>query len=60
MAQEKPPVTTVVQGRLLNIIDAVKRAKQQDAIWLAEHAVPKDLRLLADRIEAIAKTPDAH
>jgi hypothetical protein len=60
MAQEKPAVTTVVQSRLLNIIDAVKRAKQQDGIWLTEHAVHKDLRLLADKIEQLAKTPDAH
>lgn len=58
MAQEKEAVTSVVQSRLLKIIEATKRMKQADGIWLMDHAVHKDLRLLADKVEAIAKNPD--
>jgi hypothetical protein len=59
MAQEREAATSVVQSRLLKIIEATKRMKQADAIWLLDHACTKDMRLLADRIEQIAKTPDA-
>jgi hypothetical protein len=59
MAQEREAVTSVVQSRLLKCIEAVKRMKQADAIWLQEHACPKDMRSLADKIDQIAKTPDA-
>lgn len=59
MAQEKEAVTSVVQSRLLKIIEATKRMKQADATWLIEHAVHKDLRTLAEKIEKRAATPDA-
>jgi len=59
MAQDREAVTSVVQSRLLKIIEAFKRMSQEDAIWLTDHAVQKDLRTLADRIEKRAKTPDA-
>lgn len=58
MAQEKEPVTSVVQGRLLKILETKKRMKQADAIWLVKHACPEDLRTFADAIEQKAKTPD--
>lgn len=58
MAQDKEPVTSVVQGRLLKIIETRKRMKQADAQWLIDHAVHKDLRQFADLIEQKAKTPD--
>jgi hypothetical protein len=59
MAQEREAVTSVVQSRLLKIIEAAKRMKQADAQWLLEHACTKDMRLLADKIDKIAQTPDA-
>lgn len=59
MAQLREAVTSVVQGRLLKIIEATKRMKQADAKWLIEHACTKDMRLLADRIEKISETQDA-
>jgi hypothetical protein len=60
MANDKEPVTSIVQGRLLKILETVKRMKQADAIWLQKHATPDDLRAMADRIDLIAKTPDQH
>jgi hypothetical protein len=57
MAQEREPVTSVVQGRLLKMIDATKRMTKDDAIWLTEHATHKDLRALADKIEEVATAP---
>jgi hypothetical protein len=59
MPQEREAVTSVVQSRLLKIIEGMKRAKQADAIWLVAHACPADLRALADKIDHLAKTPDA-
>lgn len=59
MAQDKEPVTSVVQGRLLKILETKKRMKQADAIWLQTHATPDDLRAFADAIDQRAKTPDA-
>lgn len=58
MAQDKEPVTSVVQGRLLKILETKKRMKQADAIWLQKHATPDDLRAFADAIDQRAKTPD--
>lgn len=57
MAQEREAVTSVVQSRLLKIIEAAKRMEKADAEWLLEHACTKDMRLLADKIDAIAKGP---
>ena len=57
MAQEKEAVTSVVQSRLLKIIEATKRMEPDDARWLTDHAVHKDLRTLADKIEKTANTP---
>jgi hypothetical protein len=59
MAQEREAVTSVVQSRLLKIIEATKKMKQADAQWLLEHAVDKDLLTLAGKIQARAKAPDA-
>lgn len=59
MAQDREAVTSVVQSRLLKIIESMKRCKQADAQWLVAHACPADLRVLADKIDHIAKTPDA-
>lgn len=59
MAQEREAVTSIVQSRLLKIIEATKKMQQADAVWLLDHAVNKDLRLLAEKIEKTAKTPDA-
>jgi hypothetical protein len=58
MAQEKEPVTSVVQGRLLKILETKKRMKMADAAWLIDHATHKDLRAFADFIENRAKQPD--
>jgi hypothetical protein len=58
MAQEKEPVTSVVQGRLLKILETKKRMKQADAAWLVDHACHKDLRAFADFIENRAKQTD--
>ena len=57
MAQEREPATSVIQGRLLKMIDATKRMTRDDAIWLVEHATHKDLRSLADKIEEVATQP---
>jgi hypothetical protein len=59
MAQEREAVTSVVQSRLLKIIEATKRMKQADAQWLIAHACPSDMRALADKIDKVAATPDA-
>jgi hypothetical protein len=59
MAQEKEPVTSVIQGRLLKMLETKKRMKQLDAMWLQKHATPDDLRQLADYIDSRAKQPDA-
>lgn len=59
MAQEREAVTSVVQSRLLKIIEATKRMKQADAVWLQAHACPADLRGLADRIDKVAKEKDS-
>jgi hypothetical protein len=58
MAQEREAVTSVVQSRLLKIIEATKRMKKADAEWLVDHAVHKDLQTLAKKIEDRAKQPD--
>jgi hypothetical protein len=57
MPQEREPATSVIQGRLLKMIDATKRMSKEDAIWLIEHATHKDLRALADKIEEVATAP---
>lgn len=59
MAQDREAVTSVIQSRLLKCIEATKRMKQADAIWLQAHACPNDLRELADKIDKISKQPDA-
>jgi hypothetical protein len=58
MAQEREAVTSVVQSRLLKIIEAGKRMAKADALWLQAHAVPADLRAAADKIDQLAKAPD--
>lgn len=59
MPAEREAVTSVVQSRLLKIIEATKKMKNADAQWLLEHAVDKDLLTLAAKIQAKAKTADA-
>jgi hypothetical protein len=58
MAQEKAPVTSIVQSHLLKIIESKKRMNNADAVWLVNHACPADLREAADFIEKKSKQPD--
>lgn len=55
MAQERPPVTSVVQSHLLKIIESKKRMDPADAKWLQSHAAPSDMREMADWIDKVAK-----
>jgi hypothetical protein len=60
MAQEKAPVTSIVQSHLLKIIETKKRMDPTDAKWLEAHAAPADMREMATHIEKVAKqTPVA-
>jgi hypothetical protein len=58
MAQEKAPVTSIVQSHLLKILETKKRMTQADAIWLQAHACPADLKEAAAMIEKRATQKD--
>jgi hypothetical protein len=53
--QEREPVYAQIQGATLKITKAAARCTPEEARWLTAHAVPNDLRQLADAIEAAAK-----
>lgn len=53
--QEREPVYAQIQGATLKITKAAAKCSPEEARWLTAHAVPNDLRQLADAIEATAK-----
>lgn len=53
--QEREPVYAAIQSATLKVTKASALLEPTDARWLVAHAVPNDLRELADKIEAKSK-----
>lgn len=51
MAQDREPPDAVIQSRLIKIQQAAKKMDGPQAMFLVAHAVPADMRALADLIE---------
>lgn len=54
MSVEREAPESIIQGRLLKIINATQKLTPTGAQWLQAHAVPADLRKQADLIDAAA------
>lgn len=53
--QQREPLTSVVQSRLIKINEAVKKLTPEDAKYLQRRAVAEDLHDAAKKIEDLAK-----